>query len=89
MLNLGTAVTLGADDSVVGKASVNGTSNAYADLHVIDGNTAIKAEGSFKNLTGYVTTTNDLTAAGTSNAKAYNTTDYSASAAIFGIDHTI
>jgi hypothetical protein len=82
VLNLGTGVTLHVLDS--GTKTVRGMSADWAELHVINGNTDISAQGSFKNLTGYVGTTNDLTVTGTDNANAYNTTDYTADATILG-----
>lgn len=83
VLSLGAGVTLNRLDTE-GTETVRGMDADYSELHVINGNTDISAQGSFKNLTGYVTTTGDLTVTGTGNSYAYNTTDYTADATIMG-----
>jgi len=82
ILSLGSGVTLKINDTN-GTATINGGSLTNAQLFVIPGNTAVIAQGKFENLTGYVSTSNDLQVIGTSAADAYSL-DYTSEATVLG-----
>lgn len=82
VLNLGTGVTLGTNSG--GAADIMGASTTNAELFVISGNSSIRAQGAFENLTGYVTTSGDLTVAATDGTDAYDTTNYGSALSVLG-----